>query len=192
MCTRLLAVLTTALLLVGVAGGSASAQEADLHDARGDMWRSDFSGYTEPAPRTRTGDVRRALVTHGHSKVVIRQRFVDLRRIGDYSLFTARIQTGAKLYRELQVEASRHGWRGTAKVFNRRGDRVACDAGHQIDYARNVVVMSVPRSCLNNPNRVRATAGNYWAHRQRGVFLMDNPHDERATSNAWTRWIRTG
>jgi hypothetical protein len=192
MRTRLLVVLATALLLVGVGGGVASAQRADLRDARGDVWRSDFSGHTEPAPQSRTGDVRRALFVHGSARIVIRQRFVDLRRIGDYALFTVRIQTGANLYRELRVEASRHGWRGTAKVFNRRGDRVGCDASHQIDYAKNVVVMSLPRSCLKFPKRIRATAGSYRANRKRAVFLMDNPHNGRATSTAWTRWLRTG
>ncbi len=192
MRTRLLAVLTTALLLVGVAGGVAEARSVAVSDARGDMWRTDFEGDIEKAPDTRTGDVRRAVFAHGRSNIVIHQRFVDLRHIGEYSLFTARIENGAKRYREVRVEAGPRGWQGTAKVFDRHGNRVGCRAGHRIDYVKNVMVMSVPRACLNTPNRVRVTARSYWAHEQQDVFLMDNPHNRRAAARTWTRWLRAG
>jgi hypothetical protein len=192
MRTRLLAALTTALLLVGSAGGAAHAARVDLPDARGDVWRIDYTGDTSRAPQTRTGDVRRASFVHSRSRVLVRQRFVDLRRVGAYSLHTVRVQTPSKRYREMQVEADRNGWSGTVKVFNRRGDRVRCDAGHNIDYTRNVVVMSIPRSCLGDPRRVRATATSYWAHQRRRAFLTDNPHNERAGAKTWTRWLRAG
>lgn len=191
MRTRALAVLTAALLLVGATAGVAGAREVALRDPAGDMWRMDFAGDTEQAPDTRVGDVRRAVFRHGRSNIVIRQNYVDLRRVGEYTLYLARIQSGSKTYREVQVEAGPHSWRGAVKVFNRRGDRVSCDATHRIDYENNTLVMTVPRSCLRTPRMVRATASSSWAHRRRHVFLMDNPHNERSAANTWTGWLRS-
>ena len=192
MPTRALVVLTAVLLLSGLTAGAASASERVLHDPAGDMWRADFTGETQPAPHTRAGDVRRASFRHGPKNIVIRQRFVDLRRIGKYAAYYARIQNGAKdRYREVQVEARRGSWRGKIRVFDRRGAKVACAATHRIDYAKNTLVIKVPRSCLATPRLVRATTGNAWAQRRDQVFLLDNPHTKRASAPTWTRWVRS-
>lgn len=192
MRTHAAAVLTMALLLVGTTVGAANAREAVLSDRAGDMWRTGFEGNTEPAPNMRVGDVRRAAFRHGRANIVIRTRYVDLRRIGDYTLYEARIQNGSKArYREVQVEASPGSWRGTVKVFDLRGDRVSCEATHRIDYDKNILVMAVPRSCLGTPELVRATAGSSWTQREQQVFLLDNPHNERPGATTWTRWLRS-
>ncbi|HET6625792.1 MAG TPA: hypothetical protein VFG63_05345 [Nocardioidaceae bacterium] len=197
MRTRALAVLTAALLVLGVTAGvatagAAAAREVTLHDARGDMWQLHFSGGTDPAPGTRVGDVRRARFTHGLRRIVVRQRYVDLRRTGAYWLYTVRLQNGSRIYREVELHAGPGSWQGGTAVFNRRGDRVACRVGHRIDYRRNLVVLAVPRRCLGNPHRVRASAASSWAQRRRQVFLTDNPHNRRAGVHTWTRWLRAG
>lgn len=192
MRTRALAVLTAVLLLVGATAAAAAAGEVALRDGRGDMWRMDFNGNTEKAPQTRAGDVRRAVFRHGPENVVVRQRFVDVRRIGSYSLYTVRIQNGASVQREVRVEAGPHAWRGAATVFNRRGERLDCHVEHRIDYDGDVVVISVPRACLGTPKRVRAMADSSWADKRRHVFLMDNPHNARPAARTWTRWLRSG
>lgn len=190
MLTRGVALLTTALLMVVATTGAAAAAEVVVHDPRGDVWRGDYVGTPRPAPSVHVGDVRRAAFHHGPRTIVVREGFRDLRRIGSYWLYTVRIETGSHRYREVRVEADRRGWRGTARVFDRAGDRVECAVDHRIDYGRNVVRIAVPRSCLGTPARVRATASSYWAHRKRQTFFMDNPHNQQARPTGWTRWLR--
>ena len=187
--TRALAVLTAALLLVAMSAGVASAREVLLRDAVGDMWLQDQQGNVSEAPNSRGGDVRRALFRHGRKNVVVRQRFVDLRRSGEYAQYVIRIKSAKGIFRELLVEASTGSWAGKSRVFNRRGNRVECSATHNIDYALNVVVMKLPRTCIGTPRTVRVTASNYRSDVNRH-FLMDNPHNTESSAQGWTRWLR--
>jgi len=193
MRARAVAVLTAALLVVGSTAGMAGAQEQVLRDPAGDMWAMDYAGNSTAAPQMRTGDVRRAAFRHRRSDVMVRQRFVDLRRVGRYTQHAVRLQTGSNLYREAVVVAGPGSWGGTVEVFNRRG-RVECDARHRIDYRRETVLIRVPRSCLGEPARVRASADSTWAQSRRDEFLVDNPHHTRASVNrrTWTRWLGVG
>lgn len=192
MRTHAVAVLTLVLLLVGSTVGSANADTTVLNDPAGDMWRTDFEGRTEPAPHRSVGDVRRAAFRHGKVNIVIRMGYVDLRRAGAYTLYGARLQNGSRTrYREVQVEAGPGAWQGTVKVFDLRGDRVPCKPTHRIDYDENTVVLAVPRSCLGTPAVVRASASSSWTHRGQQVFLLDNPHNERAGATSWTSWLRS-
>lgn len=187
--TRALAVLTSALLLVAMSAGVASAREVLLRDAVGDMWLQDQQGNVSEAPNSQVGDVRQTLFRHGQKNIVVRQRFVDLRRSGDYAQYVVRIESAKGIYRELRVEASSGSWAGKARVFNRRGDLVECSTTHDIDYAVNVVVMSLPRTCIGTPGTVRATASNYRSDVNHH-FLMDNPHNTESSAQVWTRWLR--
>jgi hypothetical protein len=193
MRARAVAVLTAVLLVVGVTAGAATADEQVLRDPAGDMWRTQFAGGTAEAPQMRLGDVRRAVFRHGRPDIVVRQRFTELRRAGRYAQYTVRLQSGSGQYREVVVSAAPRSWRGTVAVFNRR-DRVGCEATHRIDYAANTVVMTVPRSCLGDPERVRGAAANSWAHQRDDEFLSDNPHHTRAVVRArtWSRWLPVG
>ena len=91
MRARAVAVLTAALLVVGSTAGAAGAQEQVLRDPAGDMWAMDYAGNSTAAPQMRTGDVRRAAFRHRRSDVVVRQRFVDLRRVGRYTQHALRL-----------------------------------------------------------------------------------------------------
>ena len=185
---RALALFTAALLLIGMSAGAASAREVMLRDAAGDMWRKDQGNISE-APNSQVGDVRRALFRHDQRNIVVRQRFVDLRRSGDYAQYVVRIESAAGTYREVRVEASPRSWAGKRRVFNRRGDLVECATTHRIDYATNVVVMTLPRTCIGTPRTVRATASNYRSDVNHH-FLMDNPHNTDSSAQVWTRWLR--
>lgn len=192
MRSRALAVLAVTLLLLGLGVGAASAEQTVLRDARGDLWQSRFVGEVAPAPGRNVGDLRRAVFSHRDHNVVVRQRFAELRRVGDYWLHTVRVESRSGRYRLVQVSAARHAWRGTATVFDRRGETVPCRVRHRIDYDRDLVVIKVPRACLDNPRAVRATASSYWASRSRQLFVTDNPHNDRAAAQTWTRWLHAG
>jgi len=172
-----------------MSAGVASAREVLLRDAVGDMWLQDQQGNVSEAPNSQVGDVRQALFRHGQKNIVVRQRFVDLRRSGDYAQYVVRIESAKGIYRELRVEASSGSWAGKARVFNRRGDLVECSTTHDIDYAANLVVMSLPRTCIGTPRTVRATASNYRSDVNHH-FLMDNPHNTESSAQVWTRWLR--
>ena len=188
MLPRSVAVVVTALALALVSTGAASAREVTVGDARHDVWRTNPKAK---APSVRNGDVVRTQFLHGPRNVVVRSRYVDLRKVGRYAQFTVRIENGARRYREVMVETSRTSRNGSTRVFDRRGDRVACKVRHQISYSANTVRIEVPRSCLNRPTYVRGTAASYWAN-QDGDLYTDNPHNQRPTVRTWTRWISSG
>lgn len=187
--TRALAVLTAGLLLLAMSAGAASAREVLLRDPAGDMWRRDLYGGTFEAPNSHVGDVRRALFRHDKRNIVVRQRFVDLRRTGDYAQYVVRIESASGTYREVRVEASQRSWAGKSRVFNGAGARVECKVTHDVDYAANVVVMSMARTCIGTPGAIRATASNYRSDANHH-FLMDNPHNSNPSVQGWTRWLR--
>jgi len=179
------AVVVSALALVLVASGAASALELTVRDSRHDVWRISPSAV---APSVRNGDVLSTLFRHGSDDVVVTSRYVDLRRVGLYAHYTVRIETGAHSYREARIETTQDSWAGKVRVFNRRGRPVACRARHQISYRDNVVRLVVPRSCLNTPKYIQATAASYWANPD-GDIYTDNPHSTQPSVRAWTRWI---
>lgn len=185
---RVIAVLTAALLLIAICTSTASARELVLLDPAGDMWRQDLAGNTPEPSTSEVGDVRKALFRHGQKNFVIKQRFVDLRRSGDYAQYMVRVESAVGTYREVHVEASPGSWAGKTRVLNRRGSRVECEATHDIDYDANVVVMTLPRTCIGTPRTVRATASNYRSDVNRN-FLMDNPHNTESSAQVWTRWL---
>jgi hypothetical protein len=184
------AVLVAVLTVAGAA--AATADQVVLHDPAGDVTRTTFGGRSQPAPRVRIGDVRRAAVRHGKHAVVVRLRYRELRRVGAYWLFEVRLRTGTHRYREVRVEATRHHWRGVDRTFDRHGRRVACGVRHRIDYRRDVVRIQVPRTCLGTPKRVRATVAGYRADRSRSRFYVDDPHDRSPATRGATRWLRAG
>ncbi len=156
-----------------------------LRDGSGDVWEED------PAKDTitligdfPTVDVRRAAGRHLRRSVLVRMRFVDLRRIGRQQTQAAFIKTPDNLYLALlssfpNQRAVRHSleqWGPPA-----HGSTVRCEGfNHHIDYAGNVAQMRLPRSCLGNPCWVRLGMHNVLF---KGGGLLaptysDNPHND--------------
>ena len=167
----------------------AAAEQVTLRDARHDVWRSASVDDLSPAPSATLGDVTRTVVAHGPASVVVTLAFVDLRRSMAYSNYTVRLQNGSRQTREVTLEASRHTPGGRIRVFRPNGRVITCAVQHRIDYGRDRVRLSVPRSCLPSSTRVRANVSMHRSNDQ-GVFFADNPHNQRASSSAWTSWLR--
>jgi hypothetical protein len=183
--------LVAGLLSVLTAAPAAADDHLVLRDASGDMWRADAVGEAVPAPASTLGDLRRVDVRHGSANVVVTLRFVDLRRAGSYANYTVRLQTGVRTFREVTLEADRHSWAGSTRVFRHGGNLVrGCGESHRVDYRGNTVRIVLPRSCLGTPRFVRANVNVYRADAE-DAFFSDNPHDGQAESGAWTRWLRT-
>lgn len=186
---RILIALFVAGALVASTAASAAAQQTTLRDARHDTWRSAAVGQMHPAPTARLADVTRAVVSHGHRRIVVTLSFVELSRSTAYANYTVLLESRSRRTREITLEASRRNPEGTIRVFMSSGRTIPCEVSHRIDYPRNRVQISVARACMQRAGTIRA---NIRVHRSnaQGVFYADNPHDRQATSAAWTRWLR--
>ncbi len=184
------AVLVAVLTVAGAA--AATADQVVLHDPAGDVTRTTFGGRSQPAPRVRIGDVRRAAVRHGKHAVVVRLRYRELRRVGAYWLFEVRLRTGTHRYREVRVEATRHHWRGVERTFDQHGRRVACRVRHRIDYDTNVIRASVPRRCLGTPRTVQLRLLSEHVRRSWAYAYLDNGLSANFEDRSWTAPLRRG
>lgn len=157
-------VCTLAFSLAGVA--AAQAASSTLVDGAGDVWKEGFDQQGRPAP-TRTphrsqGDILRTVFDHQQQQVVIRHRFAQLNRQGRQILVSSGVRTNAGLSRAVVLDAgpgaANNRWRGETTMFGFNHRVVQCAITHDIDYAANVVVIRIPRTCLDNPQTIEASS----------------------------------
>lgn len=195
--TRRLAVACLALVAAPfVSMGVAHAQNVSLVDGRGDMWRLDESQSTETltaAPQHVNGDVRRVTVRHRTHALLVRARFVDLRRSGEAVGLGGDIRTNEGLRRSFSVFGVRHHWRALVELDRRNGDAVDCAITSSIDYAVDVIEVRIPRSCLDDPRWVQLQIGGiHIAGGDVGGFYIDDAQTDRANTKSWTPRLRVG
>jgi hypothetical protein len=189
---RRLVVLTvaSACLAVGVPL-TAHAATLNLVDARGDVYRETNAGY-RPAPAQRRIDITRTRIRHTDRALVVRTSVLELRREGRAVGMAMRMRTSKGLYREMDLTAGpiAGSWRGQVTLTRRNGSVAPCRTAHRVDYAADRMVVRIPRSCLGNPRGVQTTVVSVFLGG--GRFFIDNPHNDRARINVWTRYIRRG
>ena len=185
------AVATSVVLLGGAT--AAQAQTLTLHDSRHDVWSgsaSDRLADYQPAPHQQAGDVVMARVRYGPHNVVLTERFVRLGRNGDGDIYGFRLRTQARLHRTIQVQAFRGSWAGTVSMRRPNGQLVSCDGLHEhVDYARDLVQVRVPATCLHDPRWVQFSAVSAHITRE-DRWLVDNPHNDRASHRGWSARVR--
>jgi hypothetical protein len=152
--TRHLVTLLTALvalagLVVGGLGSPAYADTWSRADERGDVQKLTFrrSGeVVKPARNDRRTDITRVTANHGDRRLSLRIHVRDL-RLADTRSVDVRIKTATGPY-NVAVEVSdlstvyKHGpWCPRLR--------------HDLDYDANLITISVPRRCLDNPRWVR-------------------------------------
>lgn len=170
----------------------AFAADVTVSDGRGDMWVIQEGATTaDRAPRESVGDFVRTTFKHTTSRVVVRSKFVDLAREG--RLFRMwvdlRDQTGRKFL--ALVETTPRDRNGHTRLMPGNGGRdIVCNISHRVDYARNTVRVSFPRSCLSNPRTLQFRALSEFSRQNLSFARIDNPHNQRATSRAWTQPLR--
>lgn len=195
MLRRLAVTLAASSLLTFGLGGVAHADNIAIVDARGDMWKDDGSRERpQRAPRQESADIRRVAVNHAQRAIIVRTKFVQLRRTGAFTLMMVRVRTNAGLVRFATLGVGRvteSGWRGEAELTRRDGRVVECEMGHDVNYATNVARLRIPRTCLNAPRWVQATVASVHATGgRRFTFYFDNAHNEGFRSNGWTKRLR--
>ena len=179
---RLTRPLLVAALAVGlvVAGSSAAhAQSITDNDTAGDMVMFDWeNGETRPAPKQVRNDVLRTTLTHSATRISIRVKYAELRRLGEQQGQYVQIVTNEGIRRNIGVSAEWGDWAGYADMTRGRDEgEVRCGIRHSIDYTRNVIVVSFPRQCASSPRWVkfRVVAQRMG---ETGVYLDDALRDE--------------
>lgn len=181
---------------------AAHAETVVVHDKGGDVWKVWEDGDQEKlvrAPHQDRGDLRRLRVAHGDRAINLRTKFVDLRRAGLGFAFDVRLRTNAELWRLTGVSGGPKEvlgeplWRGVSGLERRNGSDVRCAVTHKVDYATNVIRLTIPRSCLKNPRWIQVKATYVSMNRGPvGTMFVDSAHDDRPRIKSWTKRIRRG
>lgn len=164
---------TAGLTLGGLA--PAGAAQLTVPDSRGDV--VSFQGDSETwsaAPGVRNHDVLRTTFTHTDRRVRVRVKYAELLRKGAMGGHIVQLTTNEGLRRDVTVVAVPGMWRGEAEMTRRDGKPVRCAVAHRIDYDRNVVTMSFPRTCISSPRWVRLGLGSMWADDATGTSYADD------------------
>jgi hypothetical protein len=159
---RSLTAFAVAVGLTVAAAGPAAAQTLTHVDQRGDV-RS-FAMQTDeeaPAPNMKNGDIARTVLQHRQNRIAVRIKFVALNRAG-FRGDVIRIVTNDGVRRNVETFAGPGMWRGQAEMTRPNGDTVECDIKLSMNYDKNLVTMSFPRSCVKDPRWVRIGVVSYW------------------------------
>lgn len=150
---RLGATLGLATALLVSSAGVASAQRWTIADPAGDVVKVTETGTSYAASQAQ-GDVVQTTVSHTRTKVVIRVRMRAVPR-GNWGA-VAVVRTPRASFDLLQLKL------GDDRDFtlSRGGtDKELRCAGKSARIDRTAVVLTVPRTCLGRPGKVRAGAG---------------------------------
>jgi hypothetical protein len=179
--------LTTLALAAGLtvaAAGPAAAQNLTHVDQRGDVRSFDMQTEEEaPAPTMKNGDIVRTVLQHRQHRIAVRIKFADLTRAG-FRGDGIRIVTNDGVRREVTAFAFPGMWRGEAEMTRPNGQSVECDVKVSMDYDKNVVAMSFPRTCVKDPRWVRIGVMSFWMNmKTEKAFVDDAQRDGRFNEN---------
>jgi hypothetical protein len=187
------AAVTATVAVLPLVAPSAFAAKLTLHDARHDMWVIE-EGSTEPdpAPGARIGDFVHTTFRHADRRVVIRSKFLELKRTGKRFVVWVdmRDQNGTETI--AGVRTSPRNRAGRTLLFTSRGRDIPCNVQHRVNYARNVVWIGIPRRCLNTPRWLRFRELSEYSRRSLRFARVDDPNTAGPPSVAWTPRVRRG
>jgi hypothetical protein len=173
---------------VATPAATAQAEAVGDPDTGGDMVAITDEGVVTPVPERSLNDVRATRLTYGATRVAIRVSFVDLKKVGEAQALNVDMYTNERS-RRLQLNAFPFNWSGETQMYTVKWREVDCGGvRHTVDYAADIMKVSLPRRCLGNPRwvnfRVVAFAednGSYWDD-----ALSDVPIS--TTDGNWLKW----
>jgi hypothetical protein len=134
----------------------ASAAPLARAAADDDMWT--------PEPSVTNGDIVRTKIKNGTWGVRVRIRFADLAKRGELRADTLQFVTNEGYRRDVDIIAGPdepRGWHGTVEMTrSASGRHVRCAVRHGVDYTKNVVTLSFPRTCLSKPRWIKVGIGS--------------------------------
>lgn len=192
-CTRLLTGAAAAALALSLVVVPAAAEQRTVRDARGDMIRvEEGGGDPRPAPGATIGDVVRTTFRHTDRRVIVRTKLAALERTGRRFTVWVDVQNGARRTWFVGVEATRRDRNGHTIFMTGRGHDVRCAVRHRVNYADDVVRVSVPRRCLDTPRVLRFRLLTEHVRSSWDYAWLDNGLALSMDDRHWTRWLRRG
>jgi hypothetical protein len=184
--TRPLLVAALAAGLVVAGSSAAQAQSITDADAAGDMVKLDHvTEEGRPAPNQVHNDVLRTTLTHSATRISIRVKYAELRRVGDGHGQFMRLVTNEGARRDLDVSAYPGRWAGSTEMRRGRdGQEVQCAIRHSIDYTRNSIAVSFPRQCASSPRWVQFRVGAF-RFGETAAYLDDALRDKPWYGQTW-------
>ena len=145
-------VAVVAVALVAAGSTAAQAQRLSDTDPAGDMVSVEYeTGESLPAPDRVRNDVLRTRLAHSASRVSVRVKYAEMRRVGEHNALFVQMVTNEEAHRILELSAGPGDWAGSTTLYRGDGHRAQCAVRHSMDYGRNVVVVSFPRRCASSP-----------------------------------------
>lgn len=194
------AALTTAVAVVVALPAAASAASLTIDDATGDTYLATYDEATdtesfEPAGSQVNVDLDKTVVKHKSGAVVVKAKYAELKRDDKVIFFGVELRTDEGLKRETGVFTFARA-KGDSYMATGSGMKdVKCPGlAHEIDYAADLLSLTIPRSCLSRPKWVQARVGSVGLEdSQSNDAYVDNGHN--ATSNepkTWSDKVRRG
>jgi hypothetical protein len=183
-----------AVVVLSLVAVPAAAQKVTARDARGDMIRVQEGGSDpRPAPRAMIGDVERTSFRYLDRRVVVRTELAALQRTGRRLTVWVDVQNGARRTWFVGVQATGRDRNGHTIFITARGRDVRCGGvRHRVDYADDVVRVSVPTRCLGRPHVVRFRLATEHVRRSWAYAWLDNGLAVATGDRQWTRWLSRG
>jgi len=188
---RTAAVVVCAATALALSTPAAHAQELTRSDDTNDVWVSSGAGFTL-APGSKHADVRWVKVRHGAKRIVLTTKLVALTKQGAEVNLRSQLRTNTGMRRDVMLSAGYGTRAGSVAFTSDTGTPPACDIAHKIDYVLNTMMVSVPRSCLNNPSYVEFRSESSWVTAGYEQVYVDNPHNAKAEFTGWSSRVSRG
>jgi hypothetical protein len=149
--------LMPAVICLALTPNAAHAEKLVKRDARGDVLLLDDTQTLTPQPAVKGIDVVKSVVKHTRKKVAVKVKMRDLGRLGatEFAELSAVMETDRKPHSAFVFK----GGSGPTGFELVRGKKtIKCrGAKKKFSAAKDVVRMSLPRSCVGNPRWIRVT-----------------------------------
>ncbi len=194
-------VLTASLVLL--TPGLAEAKSHTRRDPAGDVWvgQSVPPQASTRAPEHSEGDISVVRLKHNRKYLQLFMTLRDIKRETLSSGWQFRLQNRRKKLTHVEVRADhRTGGSpdGTLWVTDAFGEPKSCAGtrGFAINWVRNVVAITIPRTCIGNARFVRTQAWSFHFYETTNdiVFRDDgfSNTDPYSRKPRWSPWVRRG
>lgn len=194
--TRILALFIATVACLAIVTSPADADRAVLPDESGDVWFSDATpgaDFAEAGSVVNT-DLEHTWVGHQRQNVVIKSRFVDLKKkVSEQIEFRIYLRTNH--HRQFWVFAQVDTWNGSTsyELLNlQSGGFTKCDGlGGRTRFDTETLRVQVPRTCLVRPRWVRFQ-GEANSYVENEGLYVDNANGAGPEPRSWTRRLWRG
>ena len=177
----------TVLGLSVATAAPASAETRTLKDGKGDTWN-----VTTDPPEKQGGhpqaDLRKVVIKHTDRKVVVTARTQDLKKSGTVLGMTVAVDTASDATYSGYVAGEPGAWGGEA--YFSASDGTTCSPKGSMNYRRDLMTLSFPRSCVGRPEAVRLQVAGVYVNNADKVFY-DDPMSKKLEFG-FTRRIEKG